>query len=72
MMKWACEVADRLLLPMWLECTPAGRPLYEKFGFVWLEKGAFGDHMKRETMVDKVEGGRSLQPLTPKTAEAII
>lgn len=33
LIKWGLAEADRLGLPSFLESSPAGRPLYEKYGF---------------------------------------
>lgn len=33
LLKWATERADGAFLPIYLEATNKGRPLYEKFGF---------------------------------------
>lgn len=33
MMRWGCELADLLFLPAWVEASPEGNFLYEKFGF---------------------------------------
>ena len=32
-MKWGTELADRLLVPAWVEASPAGHHLYEENGF---------------------------------------
>ena len=32
-LKWGCDLADKLGLPAYLEATPKGKPLYERFGF---------------------------------------
>jgi GNAT superfamily N-acetyltransferase len=34
LMNWVCARADELGLPAMLEATDAGRPLYERYGFV--------------------------------------
>jgi hypothetical protein len=31
--KWGCELADRLLVPAWVEASPFGHHLYETNGF---------------------------------------
>lgn len=33
LMSWGFQEAARLGLPIWLEASPAGKPLYEKSGF---------------------------------------
>ncbi|KAL4780615.1 acyl-CoA N-acyltransferase [Aspergillus varians] len=41
LMKWGLEEAERLGLPLYLESTSAGRPLYEKIGFEPLKEATF-------------------------------
>ncbi|KAF2152226.1 hypothetical protein K461DRAFT_268207 [Myriangium duriaei CBS 260.36] len=33
MVKWGCDLADHLFLPIWVDATESGRSFYQKFGF---------------------------------------
>lgn len=33
LMAWGCEQADRDQMPLYVDATPEGKPLYERFGF---------------------------------------
>ncbi|KAF2147912.1 hypothetical protein K461DRAFT_283055 [Myriangium duriaei CBS 260.36] len=49
MMQWGCDLADHLFLPIWVEATPKGKLLYERFGFEIIHGGLpIGDFLKRE------------------------
>lgn len=68
MVKWGCDLADRLFLPMWVESSVAGHRLYLQNGFEDVEdvntkKGKYVSHyfhMKRPQKVSKMVG-RSLE-----------
>lgn len=34
MLEWGCKAADRDGLESYLDSSPAGKPLYEKYGYV--------------------------------------
>jgi GNAT superfamily N-acetyltransferase len=51
MMRWGCDLADRLFLPGWIEASPEGTRLYREFGFYAVEEtgGELGGvYMKRD------------------------
>lgn len=51
MVKWGCDLADAMFLPICVEASIAGGKLYEKFGFKHLEKKGLdlsGDIKRRE------------------------
>lgn len=37
MVKWGVDLADHLFVPAWVEGSPAGKHLYETYGFKDLE-----------------------------------
>lgn len=63
MMQWGNDVADALMLPCWIEASPAGEPLYRQMGYegrerVRIETKSFvGDylHMRRPAMVERIK-----------------
>lgn len=38
MVKWGCDIADQLLVPMWVEASAAGHRVYSANGFEVVEK----------------------------------
>jgi GNAT superfamily N-acetyltransferase len=63
MVRWGCDLADRMFLPMWVEASEYGRGLYKKCGFedvedVVVQTKSFRSAyvlMKRERKVEKME-----------------
>jgi hypothetical protein len=41
LIKWGVEKADKAQLPTYLEASPEGKPLYERFGFKEVEHHRF-------------------------------
>jgi hypothetical protein len=41
MIKYGTEIADRLFIPVWVESSPMGLPLYQRHGFEIVEKVDF-------------------------------
>ncbi|KAF2153522.1 hypothetical protein K461DRAFT_278331 [Myriangium duriaei CBS 260.36] len=65
MMKWGCNLADHLFLPMWIEASHDGGKLYEAFGFSHFEvkaEGQEGTIMRREARPSQIQGGKVLAP----------
>ncbi|EXJ86057.1 hypothetical protein A1O1_06426 [Capronia coronata CBS 617.96] len=69
MMQWGNDVADALMLPCWIEASPAGELLYLQMGYEGRERvriqteSFLGEylHMRRPTMVERVRlDGRRL------------
>jgi GNAT superfamily N-acetyltransferase len=61
LLKWGCDLADHLMLPLWLEASEVAHSLYLKHGLVDIEQA-------------KLEMGRwsveyTLMRLTPKTCQ---
>ena len=64
MVKWGCELADHLFLPVWLEASEYGHKLYSQNGFEDVEAvdTRFGKWVSRYTMmwrprkVERMEG----------------
>lgn len=61
MMRWGCELADHLFLPMWVQATPAGSRLYAVFDCQPLpeERAGGGKLLRREPKADAIPGGKS-------------
>ncbi|KAJ4308615.1 hypothetical protein N0V84_011992 [Fusarium piperis] len=65
MIRWGLERADADKLPSFLEATPKGRPIYEKFGFKtlgervfeWPQGTSVDAFMKRDAKTDTVTNG---------------
>ncbi|KAM0434031.1 hypothetical protein ACHAPT_003975 [Fusarium lateritium] len=65
LMRWGLERADADKLPCFLEATPKGKPIYEKFGFRTLGEGVFEwpqgtsveAYMERDAKTDTVTNG---------------
>lgn len=62
MMQWGCDLADLLFLSTWIEASPEGNYLYQRFGFYELEKlyhagEVMGTCMRRDTKPWWVGGG---------------
>jgi hypothetical protein len=62
MMKWGCDVADVLELPIWVEASDDGTSLYERFDFhlhpnINTEEDS-GTNMIRDACGIKMKGGR--------------
>ena len=59
-LRWGCNLADQLFLPMWIEASTDGAKLYETFGFKkqYPEMFATGYMMKREAQEIIIEGGK--------------
>lgn len=54
-LKWGLALADLLSVPVWLNASPTGRPLYERHGFEVVDHlPMFGDYMLRKVRSSQI------------------
>lgn len=58
MMAWGAERADENCMEAYLDATPDGKPLYEKFGFVDVETWPFFDERYRHSFMVRKSLGK--------------